>query len=655
MVRKVPLVILLLAGLSLCASLRAQSPVRLDSSTTELKALSHLCSFLNLRLSDFQFRSDYSDVDSFRLLSVARLMEQPLATIGYAKRIRGSYVALQPEVTAAYLAEELRLVTQTGTGKPYVPSNEELELNYSLYYGSQQLNRLLNRAVHHLEIVIPKTSEAAFGRLTPTQRSFLLQQFKEIVTMSHDEESMSAQQLDSLEKLEEQYAIQFAQFGNKIDIEPLVTSGVNCLKELRLLVEEIRTGLSDSTILPEKLLTTSAILTKHLDPSSYLGKQPGWAVGSMGPDRYTGNYTFIFDPGGDDVYDLSADPSRPQPCVIIDLQGNDRYRATSDFALASGCLSVGLLLDYDGDDWYEAKSFGLGSGYFGLGILYDQSGSDRYDGDTHVQAAGTFGLGLLIDASGRDLYNAAAYAQGFGFVRGVGALFDIAGSDSYFAGAAYTDLLRYEDRALSMSQGFGYGLRPILSGGIGLLVDSSGSDTYTADIFGQGCSYWWSLGLLLEGGGNDRYSCYQYGQGAATHMTLGALIDENGDDRYDGKGLMQGCGHDYSFGMLLDRNGNDQYLCSDLSQGAGSANGIGALLDCDGDDRYLARVAESTQGYGNPRRDFGSIGLLYDLFGEDQYLGLGKENSFWRSQSRWGGGMDVSWPGQGSMDVRGNK
>ena len=274
-------------------------------------------------------------------------------------------------------------------------------------------------------------------------------------------------------------------------------------------------------------------------------------------------------------------------------------------------------------------------------FLYDTEGEDRYDGDTHVQGAASFGLGLLIDEDGRDIYNAALYSQGFGFIEGIGAIFDRKGADSYYAGGKYKDILRYDDHYLSLSQGFGYGLRPFASGGIGAIVDMNGNDSYYSDIFAQAASYWWSLGIIYDSTGNDNYNCFQYGQGCGTHMTLGALIDDYGNDVYFGKGLMHGVGHDYSCGLILDRHGNDTYIAYDLSQGAGSANGAGVLIDNEGDDRYFVKNKKNSQGYGNPRRDFGSIGLFIDLNGKDQYNGNGQDNYYWRTKSKWGGGMDI--------------
>ena len=126
-------------------------------------------------------------------------------------------------------------------------------------------------------------------------------------------------------------------------------------------------------------------------------------------------------------------------------------------------------------------------------------------------------------------------------------------------------------------------------------------------------------------------------------MSLGMLIDEFGNDVYFSKGVSQGCGHDYSCGFLLDKNGDDTYTAYDLSQAAGSANGIGIMIDNNGNDRYIIHNPKNTHGYGNPRREFGSIGLFMDLNGTDQYTGFGQDNYYWRTDSKWGGGFDIEY------------
>ncbi len=629
-------VVCLVAGSTPAQEKNDQSP--------EQFGLEHLSAYLGLKPSDISYRSDYTEPDSFRLATVANLMASPLGMIDYADNLKKAHINRQPEILSGYLFDDLRTEYQAGRKRAYHPSVKELtdlQNKYPPYYTNHSLSVLMNRALGYLDIILPRSTEMMLAGLSNEQRSFLTDEFKQIIESSVKEEFMSAEELEALENREEKYTEEFVKFGGLIDKDPIISAGIDCLRDVMLEVKAIRRELSSGRLTMENLLATTGTSPGSSGEGVYLGMQARWAIGSMEADYYSGDYEFIFDPGGDDVYDLSYDPDDPHGVIIIDLSGDDRYRAMTDFTLGSGCLSAGMLLDFGGNDRYDGKSFGVGSGFFGFGVLYDASGEDRFDGDTHVQGAGSFGLGLVIDEGGRDIYNAALFSQGFGFVEGGGIIYDSDGADSYYAGGKYKDHLRYEDHYLSLSQGFGYGLRPWMSGGIGAIIDLKGNDAYYADIFAQACSYWWSLGVILDSSGNDNYQCFQYGQGAATHMSLGVLVENSGNDVYFGKGLMQGCGHDYSCGLILDRFGNDTYTAYDLSQAAGSANGAGVLIDNNGDDRYFSKNKANTQGYGNPRRSFGSIGLFIDLGGNDQYSGNGKNDYYWKTPSKWGGGLDI--------------
>lgn len=83
---------------------------------------------------------------------------------------------------------------------------------------------------------------------------------------------------------------------------------------------------------------------------------------------------------------------------------------------------------------------------------------------------------------------------------------------------------------------------------------------------------------------------------------------------------------------------------NDLSQGAGNANGLGLAIDLAGDDAWLVRNPDNNQGYGNPRRDFGSLGILLDLAGKDTYSISGHGDRLLWTSSRWGMGYDTDAP-----------
>lgn len=363
------------------------------------------------------------------------------------------------------------------------------------------------------------------------------------------------------------------------------------------------------------------------------------AIGGNRKNTYTGKFNFIIDTGGDDVYDIVNDAEKDlfknNFHCIIDLSGNDYYTSKSNYTLAGSVFSSGFIFDKEGDDTYKGKNVSLGSAICGMGVLYDENGNDTYQANQFSIAAASFGIGLLVDRNGNDVYIANSYSQGFGMTEGVGAIVDSKGNDNYLIDARSLDIGRYEDHYVSMSQGYGLGLRPYYAGGIGLIIEGEGNDFYSTDIFGQGGAYWYGLGCIVDKSGNDKYNSYQYAQGAGIHLAVGLLKDYDGWDFYTSDGVSQGCGHDFGFGLLYDVMGNDNYSAYSLSQGAGNANGIGILFDESGRDGYLNKEPGNTRGYGNSRREFGSLGIFLDASGEDFYS-VGGPDSVISNSSMWG-------------------
>lgn len=367
-------------------------------------------------------------------------------------------------------------------------------------------------------------------------------------------------------------------------------------------------------------------------------------IGGRGNDVYRGVYTLIIDVGGNDIYDYRASSKasfrdHPVQC-ILDLQGNDTYLG-NEYAIGAAFAGVGVVIDDVGDDVYKAGDGSLGSSYFGVGILHDNAGNDIYIGGQNTQGCGIFGLGLLYDAQGHDTYRCHAQGQGFGGTRGLGMLRDDAGNDHYVASSPYVDVLRYESHFVTFAQGAALGYRPIASGGIGILSDRSGNDSYSSDIYGQGTGYWYALGALIDNDGEDRYQSYQYAQGAGVHLAAGVLHDLAGDDVYVSHGVSQGCGHDIAIGALFDDRGNDAYVTEGLSLGGGNANAVSILVDRTGDDAYSAHNQSNTLGYSDFRRSSGMLGLCIDGGGNDLY-GDTKRNSTTTLKSTYGVFLDTN-------------
>ena len=408
-------------------------------------------------------------------------------------------------------------------------------------------------------------------------------------------------------------------------------------------------------------------------------------VGDAGPTAWTsarvsGNLVLLVDLGGDDTYEIpvgaTASPEN-RVSVGIDLGGADRYgyalRTPADTAdlpaflpsdqagryhpragemagpmsksnvgrQGSGRLGVGLLYDLgSGADQYRSLRMSQGFGSFGVGGLYDDGGDDTYAVEAAGQGSGIHGFGVLLDAGGNDQYLHWAFSCGFGYVRGVGVAYDSTGDDRYTADQH--DVLYWSPQLpgisnSSMSQGTGFGRRADgtdnvnMSGGIGVLRDRVGRDSYTAGVFAEGTGYWGGMGLLLDGAGDDTYDGEWYTQGADAHFAYAALLDGGGHDVHANptrRNMTLGAGHDFSLGVFIALGPeNDEYHAPNLGLGAGNANGVGLFFEHGGDDLYdcvsdLSLGNASYEQLPDPVRDAPvrpTVGLFVDSLGTDSY------------------------------------
>lgn len=317
-------------------------------------------------------------------------------------------------------------------------------------------------------------------------------------------------------------------------------------------------------------------------------------VGGTGPNVYTEDAAMILDLGGDDIYLNNAGGTRPgmNVALVIDWEGNDMYLSRDNFSQGAGLLGGGFLIDLSGNDTFSSLDGSQGAGFFGIGILYRNGGNSFFDSRSFSQGVGQMGIGYLWNGSGDDVYICSEYGQALGLFRGAGILIDRAGNDYYRLGGLEPDFRDPSKSTVSMGQGFGRGIRPEkgrngVSGGIGILIDQEGNDTYIADYFAQGASYYYGVGILNDMKGNDHYISGRYSQGAGIHSSVGVLIDQEGNDFYYASyGVAQGIGHDYGVGYLEDSRGNDRYIGGTLVQGAATHGGIGILIDLEGKDSY---------------------------------------------------------------------
>ncbi len=365
------------------------------------------------------------------------------------------------------------------------------------------------------------------------------------------------------------------------------------------------------------------------------------------------------DLAGDDAYGFPVEEeSEDENLLPTDEAG--RYTPGDDEQVGPLSLSktarqgggrVGIALHFDlaGDDTYLSHKMSQGYGILGVGAVVDRGGSDTYQCEQACQGGGAYGIGLLLDlGEGDDRYLAFQHAQGYGYTRGLGLLYDGAGNDTYTAVVAnpregegtflYPSAQNPDGGSnSSMAQGAGRGRRGdtagdyvYQSGGLGVLRDAGpGTDAYTVDIFGQATGFWFGAGILADGGGDDTYDGRWYNQGSNAHMALAVFLEEGGNDRYnqsiDIMATAVGQGHDLSVGWLVDYAGDDVYTAPGLGLGGGNDNGLGFLVDFSGADLYDVPAGNRTYGGAGiggdpgPRWESLCLGVFIDAGGEDDY------------------------------------
>ena len=396
-----------------------------------------------------------------------------------------------------------------------------------------------------------------------------------------------------------------------------------------------------------------------------------------GDDHHDRTGALIVDIGGNDTYRPKRRPDAARPgriSILIDLKGNDVHGREGDRAVQGfGNLSVDLLVDLQGNDRYRAGDLAQGCGVFGVGILADYSGNDDYAMGVMGQGFGLFGVGILLDRRGRDRYTVTGLAQGVGSTMGAGILCDGGGNDKYLAdrnrirGQLPPDDWSHVQGAGLSVRSPDWGRQASLYGGVGFLSDGRGDDFYySSNESCMGASYFLSIGALVDHAGSDWYiPAKGLGLGWAIHMGSAVFVDHRGDDRYYGNLLSGGAASDRSIAIMVDHSGNDVYgpteeygrslvmeaaqktkqpmteeavlkgiretLAQNAYASARKPKALGILIDYRGNDRYTANPEEFGQSFGGlippvEPQDW-SHAVLIDLGGQDTYSHPGRRNN----------------------------
>jgi len=327
----------------------------------------------------------------------------------------------------------------------------------------------------------------------------------------------------------------------------------------------------------------------------------------------------LIDPAGNDIYQQSTEdlvklkssmplaspffvkgglrgfktPQHLFNTAIIDLAGHDQYDTTQASGFAFAALGNSLLIDLSGNDQYRAGHWAQGSAFAGIAALYDFQGNDQYSADSFSQAAALSGTALLIDKQGNDQYKMQHHGQALGLPYGHAVLMDNQGNDQYIMNNGLTSSYQHSPTSTeSWGQGCGKGFRHILPGGLGILLDTQGHDSFSAGEFAQGGGYYYAMGLLYNSGHeDDNYQGSRYNNGFAAHQAIGGLIESGGDDHYQSTGpAFCGTAWDQSISLFYDQAGDDNYSGRDFSYAAGAHNSIASFLDISGQDKFNGTI-----------------------------------------------------------------
>ncbi len=392
-----------------------------------------------------------------------------------------------------------------------------------------------------------------------------------------------------------------------------------------------------------------------------------------------GDIAVLIDAGGDDVYRLPAGANNSATngvSLLLDVAGSDLYSyvevpdpndnasilpsdaagrtAGGDLTQENGPVSlsatgrqgsarlgVAMLLDWGAsEDTYTSLRMSQGSAIFGVGLLYDDGGVDSYDAEAFSQGSAMRGLGVLWDVGGGDSYRIWHAGQGFGTLDGVGILRDVDGADTYEAvkGSPQGPAVLYfslADRAASnrnLAQGAGAGVAATgsaygLGGGIGMLSDAAGDDTYSAGTLAQGYGTIRGAGALHDVDGVDNYDGRGSVQGVGERYGAGLLVESAGDDIYNDATSRvrqngQGSGNAYGWGVMWDAAGSDAVTYSTPGGGVGRDGGYGFSFQSGGADSHTSTVeagwgfAANDVSSGSPLEDAMTVGVFVDAGGD---------------------------------------
>ncbi len=238
----------------------------------------------------------------------------------------------------------------------------------------------------------------------------------------------------------------------------------------------------------------------------YIGQRWAQGTGFMGVG-------FCFDNSGNDVYhgtEFVQGAGLFGMGNLWDQAGDDEYYGTIHAQGVGFTNGFGFLYDVDGNDKgyatgklptnygdpgiFDAWSQGVGMGFRGIasggiGILIDQNGDDKWEAGNFSQGGGYYyGMGIFRSlGDGDDTYIGSRYAQGFCAHQAIGVFIEDGGNDTYLTRQGVNAGLAWDEC-------------------VTIFIDEGGDDYYNGGTgFSLGASAHNSFMFWLDKGGKDEY------------------------------------------------------------------------------------------------------------------------------------------------------
>ncbi len=310
---------------------------------------------------------------------------------------------------------------------------------------------------------------------------------------------------------------------------------------------------------------------------SYIGTQWAQGTGFLGCGA-------LIDAAGDDVFrghEFAQSAAIFGSSFIYDISGDDRMDAHAKSQAFGGARSVALVVDADGNDSryakgtyatgygdpgiFDAWSQGCGDGFRqyasgGIAGIIDFGGDDYFEAGNFATGGGYYyGFGFIHSAAGNDRYVGSRYNQGFCAHQAVGVFLDDAGNDVYDTRQGVAQGLAWDECAT-------------------IFIDGGGDDIYHGGTgFSQGASAHNAICVFWDKGGDDVYD-YPPGQARAGGndyhggTSLSIFIDSGGGrDLYNWNvsAVTPQIAEDGNGGEVLDENG-DAISLTDSAPPAGN-------------------------------------------------------------------------------------